>query len=321
MYARRSETANRLTRPAPCTYYNQTYPLRRRKLRRARQNYLGQRESSAVIVFSRYRGIVLQPEDCCVKMTGSTTKRSIMRVALSGRHLDDLRTILADFPVEVVSTDPDLVISYGGDGALLGAERQYPGIPKLPLRDRRTAPKCPCHSEEAVLTALFDGSLKSSRLMKLIGEDQTGTRVIGINDVVIGKGLIHSAVRFRLWLDGELYEHQIVGDGVVVATPFGSTGWYRCITRSFFRSGIGIAFNNSMEPLDHLVLPDSAELEVQILRGPAVLLADNDPVRISLDRGHRARIYKADSYATVLGLDIFRCQQCYRLRQQQIELA
>ena len=36
---------------------------------------------------------------------------------------------------------PDIIISNGGDGSLLGAERDFPGIPKLGLRDSRTSLK------------------------------------------------------------------------------------------------------------------------------------------------------------------------------------
>ena len=60
-----------------------------------------------------------------------------IRVAVVGRNLDDLLPMLKMFPCKIVEEAPDLVISHGGDGALLGAERQFPGVPKCPLRDHR----------------------------------------------------------------------------------------------------------------------------------------------------------------------------------------
>ena len=44
-----------------------------------------------------------------------------LRVVVTGRNLGDLLPMLRQFPIQVVETDPDLVISYGGDGSLLGA--------------------------------------------------------------------------------------------------------------------------------------------------------------------------------------------------------
>ncbi len=238
-----------------------------------------------------------------------------MRIAITGRNLDILRKILQDFPFDIVTEKPDVVISYGGDGALLGAERAFPGVPKLPVRDRSENFNCQHHGEAETLQKLLDGNLREFPIMKLEATANNCT-VAGINDVIVNKQNIASAVRYSLWLDNEIYETQIVGDGVVVASPFGSTGFYRSITRSFFRTGIGIAFNNSTEPLDHLVVLEDTAIEVEIIRGPAVLLADNDPLRIALSCGDTVAIRKSDQETVILGLDIFRCKVCYQLRQQ-----
>lgn len=241
-----------------------------------------------------------------------------MRVAVCGRNLDDLLPLLERFGVERVERDPDLVISYGGDGALLGAERDYPGIPKCPIRDSRTSEKCPEHSEAELLSRLLAQDLPAERIIKLVGCVSQEREVIGLNDVVINKENIASAVRFRVCVDGVLYaEHQIVGDGLVAATPFGSTGFYRAITRSLFRLGIGLAFNNTTEPLDHLVVGEDTHVDVEILRGPAVLLADNSPDRIPLTEGDHVLIRRHPQKVTVHGLDSFRCRRCFELRYRE----
>lgn len=237
-----------------------------------------------------------------------------MRVSLYGRNLDELRILLRDFPgFQIVKEDPELVIAHGGDGALLGAERDFPGIDKLPLRDRKHNPKCPEHDERQVLQALLDGKLSQTRLEKLEAASPSGM-VRGINDVCINKANISSAVRFRLWLDGRLENSQVVGDGLVVSTVFGSTGYYRSITKSTFRTGLGLAFNNSTEPMDHLVVGPETRIEVEILRGPALLLADNAPERIPLRIGDHIRIFREPVTTRVFGLDVFRCRSCFALR-------
>ncbi len=46
----------------------------------------------------------------------------------------ELKRFLTKFNFTYVTEDPDLVISEGGDGTLLIAERNFPGVPKLLLK-------------------------------------------------------------------------------------------------------------------------------------------------------------------------------------------
>ena len=238
----------------------------------------------------------------------------MLKVAIYGRNLPDLRRILGNYPVQVVRQRPDLVISYGGDGAFLGAERDCPGVPKLPLRDRRCNPKCPQHAEEQVIEELLAGRLNETTLMKLRAVARR-QKFLAVNDVVIHNQVMTSAVRYRISLDDELYANRVVGDGLVAATPFGSTGYYRSITRSLFKLGIGLAFNNSTEPTDHLVIAEDTTIRVEILRGPAVVGTDNAAERILLKLGDVVTISKSREVARVLGIEAFRCPACARLRQ------
>lgn len=244
--------------------------------------------------------------------------RRQIRAAVCGRNLEDLSVLLESFPIELVEDDPDLVISYGGDGSLLGAERSYPGVPKFALRDWRANPKCEAHEDRAVLDMLVKGKLSEAHLSKLVAETQDGQRLRGLNDVVVNKGIISSGVRYGLWLGEELYKAQIVADGLVVSTPFGSTGYYRSITHSTFRVGIGLAFNNSTEPIDHIVIGDDVPVVVKVIRGPALLVADNDPHHVPLNEGQVVTVTRDEQQTVVLGLDVFRCKECYRLRQDGV---
>jgi len=221
-------------------------------------------------------------------------------------------------PVEVVEEAPDLVICYGGDGSLLGAERTWPGVPKCPIRDVRRNPKCPQHGDDQVLARLVTGDLQTSRLLRLEAEAPGGRRLHAINDIVVTKENIASAVRTRIRIDDEVFRAQNVGDGLLVATPFGSTGYYQSITRGCFRTGIGLAFNNPMDWLGYIVLPESTVVTVEILRGPAQLLADNDPSRVCLGDGDRLVVRRLPETTLAYGIDIFRCRECYHLRRNGV---
>lgn len=234
-----------------------------------------------------------------------------MRITLRGRNLGDIEPVLRQFGVEIVEHDPEIVLTYGGDGALLGAEREFPGVPKCPVRDSRSCPKCERHDEKSILADLLAGRLNRDRVTKVQAVMDNGARVVGLNDVVLDRENPASAIRYRIWIDDSPYADHIVGDGLVLASPFGSTGYYRSITHSLFATGIGLAFNNATEVVNHLVMQETANIRVEILRGNALLFADNDTEKHRMQTGSQATLSQAPETATILGLDVFRCPECF----------
>jgi len=234
-----------------------------------------------------------------------------MRVALVGRDAAELLPLIREIGLEVDEGHPEVVISYGGDGTFLGAEHQWPGVPKLAIRHSRMCTKCSVHDDAAVLQRLTRGEVSRTVLMKLAGAAK-GKNLLAINDVTLNKVSPVTGVRYRVWINEQAYSGEIVGDGLVASTPFGSTAYYRSITRSFFRSGIGVAFNNSTEQVDHLVLRETDRLHIVIRRGPAVLCADNSPETVRLEEGDEAWIAKAEETAILLAADTLLCNRCLR---------
>ncbi|RKY21947.1 MAG: hypothetical protein DRQ55_02670 [Planctomycetota bacterium] len=211
---------------------------------------------------------------------------------------------------EVVTRDGDLVLSHGGDGTLLRAVRRHPGLPLVPVRHSATTRACPAHELNQVLTRLAADQLAQEALAQI--ELSVGrARFLALNDVVLRNENPALAVRFRLSVDGSAPD-DCAGDGLVVATPFGSTGYFRSITRSRFERGLGLAFNNSTVSRESRVLPADAHLDVEMVRGPALLVHDNDPRTIVLREGHHFGVRLAESHVRVLGLDSLRCQRCRR---------
>jgi len=235
-----------------------------------------------------------------------------MRIRIVGSNSGELRPEVAKFGFEVVDTEEDLIIAYGGDGTLLWAEREFPGVPKLVIRRSRICKKCERHSNDVVFACLKKGEFSETHIRKLegcIGDK----RFLAINDVIVHNNLVTSGVRYRVWINDEPYSDEIVGDGLVVATPFGSSAYYRSITHSIFHTGIGLAFNNSTEPVDHLVLGEKDIVRVLITRGPAVVAADNNPNTLQLSEGDEVRIELSESQATIFSLDTLLCNHCLRL--------
>lgn len=225
------------------------------------------------------------------------------RVKVCGRNRAEILPRLAKLGIVVDEVCPEVVISYGGDGTLLGAEREWPGVPKVALRDSERCELCSHESNDAILRHFAEGTLKRTEFIKLRAE-AAGRAFTCLNNAILHNAVIAAGVRYRVWIDDEPYGRgEIIGDGLVVATPFGSSAYYRSITHSTFRLGIGLAFNNSIEPINHLVLPNTSIVRMAIMRGPAIIVGDQMPDHIALQQGDEVTIRRAPENAVILVYD------------------
>lgn len=234
-----------------------------------------------------------------------------MRVLVVGKEAQRFRSKLPRRHFEVVTEDPDLVIAYGGDGTLIGAELDYPEIPKLGVRSDTSCIKCPAHEEVVMIERLVAGDLPEQRLMKIEADcNESGVWRTALNDIMVRNEDPQSAVRFIVLLNGQRITEELIGDGLVAATAFGSSAYFRSITRVVTRVGIGVAFNNCSDLLNHLVLAEDDLLEVLITRGPGLLCVDNSRETIRLDRGDMVKIRRSAQVSRILAVDSLRCAEC-----------
>lgn len=231
------------------------------------------------------------------------------KILVVGAPPDRFDRTAAACGLEVVDERPDAIVAYGGDGTLMGAERDFPGVPKVGLRRDDSCMKCDRHRDEAVLRRIAEGSAPVERLMKIEGVCRD-LRLTAINDVIFRNADPRSAVRFVVSLNDAPVTEEIIGDGLVVATPFGSSAYFRSITRMTIRAGIGVAFNNCTDFLTHLVIRENETLTVRLTRGPATLTCDNDPRQFPIDAGDRLVLRRAPGDALLLCPDTLRCHDC-----------
>ncbi len=237
------------------------------------------------------------------------------RVAVLGDELGRVREALEAAGLEPVRSDPELVLCHGGDGSLLRAERTWPGVPKCPVRVASRTRACAEHTLEAVLERLVGGRLVTEVLPKLRIEIGS-TRLAALNEATLRNAVPSSALRFAVHGAG-LPEEEIIGDGLVVATPFGSSGYFRSISGRTLDDGLGVAFNNTTRAHAPVVLPADKVLAIEVIRGPALLVRDNDIRTVVLREGHTFQVSIAGDSAQVLGLDTLRCSRCRRADGQR----
>jgi NAD kinase len=204
-----------------------------------------------------------------------------MKILVFGKESDLITDLVKKSGFEVVREDPDMIVSYGGDGTLMRSEFEFPGVPKLVLKGSRICKLCAGLPNEEILDRVKNGNYKVEEFMKLetVLNDK---KLSALNDIVAHNADPRHAIRYYISINGKEIGSEIIGDGVVIATPLGSTGYYRSITDSFFEVGIGLAFNNSTEQSDHMVLKDSSVIKIKVARGPAIVYADNQSDAIAL---------------------------------------
>ncbi len=198
---------------------------------------------------------------------------------------------------------PDFIISYGGDGTFLKSEYLYPGVPKLILRNSQICKLCFEVENEVVLRKIKSGDFYFEKFSKLEANFKE-KKILAANEIVVKNKLPQHCIRYNIFINEKKLKDEIIGDGIVVATVLGSTGYYRSITDSYFETGIGLAFNNSTEQIDHIVLKEDKKIKIKILRGPAILYADNQEKILDLKVGDEVLIYKSKKYFKLIKIKL-----------------
>ena len=193
---------------------------------------------------------------------------------------------------------PDIVLAYGGDGTVLEAERFWPGVLKLAvapaahglrLRRLRHCPAVPEVALPAALRKLRAGRYRVRAFQKIEGVARGG-RGLALNEIAVRNVNPARALRFSLSGRGAPKGLRI-GDGIVAATAYGSTAYYRALGHEPFRSGFRVAGNNALPAFRPFAL--RGRLVVTVLREHAWFLGDNNPVHVFLKPGDRVTIRPA----------------------------
>lgn len=230
------------------------------------------------------------------KTLGTITE---MKVKVFGEKKSEIIPLLTEAGFDVVETSAEWVVSYGGDGTYMRSEHTFPGIPKLLLNGSRICKLCSRLPNREVLKKISEGNYEIEKQIKLEVVAK-GTKFIATNDIVVHNADPRHGIRYRVEVNGKILGEDIIGDGIVAATPLGSGGYYRSITDSLFEVGIGLAFNNSTEQSDHVVLKEDAEIHLTVTRGPATVFADNQAESIALEKGDEVVIRKSAEIARLV---------------------
>lgn len=225
-------------------------------------------------------------------------------------------TITLDFaarPSAELLEGVDLAVSLGGDGTLLSCARLLAGrqIPILPVNMGDVGFITEVSKGELIETwgGFLDGRLgMSERLMLSVavrrGSAQTAT-FVGLNEAVVNATGISRMIRLKVFLS-DTYVGRYRADGVIVATPTGSTAYSMAAggpilhpeMEAFILTPI-CPFTLSNRPT---VVPATEILRVEVERTQktGISLTVDGQESASLEPGDSVFIRRADSKALII---------------------
>lgn len=192
---------------------------------------------------------------------------------------------------------PDLVVTVGGDGTFLRtAAALYPQeIPLFPvlLGGVGFLSACPAEELEAGLSEILAGRARVERRARLLGQGP-GFSATALNEFALVGTAQKRFVELKVRV-GEEELGQFGGDGLVVATPTGSTAYALAAGGPVLLPNLTALLLVPLCPhrlgLRPVVIPDSLLVEVEARR-PSLVVADGEPVG-HLSPGGKIQIRRA----------------------------
>ena len=190
---------------------------------------------------------------------------------------DRLAALAVSLGMEVVDRAPEAVVVLGGDGTMLSAVREFPGVPLLGLNlgslGFLAGVEEPRFSD--AVHALKSGDFTVSYRTALAVNGR-----VALNDVVVQRGVSGHTSVIELAVDGH-FATRFFADGLVIATPTGSTAY-------------------SLAAGGPILLPDSQSLVITPICPHALSsrpLVVRDTAKLELRLGARPGADAVDVYA------------------------
>jgi NAD+ kinase len=207
----------------------------------------------------------------------------------------------------VAAEEADAVVALGGDGHMLQTLHRLvsSGTPIYGMNRGTVGFLMNDYSEGDLLERLHAAELTTIHPLKMVAKDEAGKthRAIAFNEVSLLRQR-HQAAKLEIAIDGKPRMEELICDGILVATPAGSTAY------NLSAHGPILPINSELLALTPIsafrprgwrgaVLPHQAKVTITVLEGekrPVAAVADHVEVRhvrvveIAEDRKRSAKI-------------------------------
>jgi len=227
----------------------------------------------------------------------------------SGINVSAADTLALDLPVsrvaeETLCDNADLAIAIGGDGTMLHASRlaREKGTPILGINRGRLGFLADITPDEMITSiehVLNGNYIRDSRLLlraRLISEAGEERAEYGLNDVVVQRRGTGGMVDLSTQVAGQ-YVNTHSGDGIIVATPTGSTAYALSCGGPIIEpqlDAVGLVPICPHTLTDRpIVIPATQEVEIVLLR------RDETRAEVTVDGGHLGTLRPGDTLRVI----------------------
>lgn len=219
----------------------------------------------------------------------------------------------------------NIAIAYGGDGEVLNVVKRTEGKKAvIPFRNYGLCDKHATRFDDFLFGKDGQKDLKMQRCpfiqweMKKDGKELSGR---GIAEIVFKSADITKALRFNVYVNGSLYLKNVICDAGLISTRYGSTGYFKSVSRCIFNSdSIGVAFVAPTQGISNLVLSNTCNVTFEFVRdAKAVVSADVTTTEVDIAVGDRIEVREIPDAVSMFGLREFHCYSCRQKRHSVVE--
>lgn len=202
----------------------------------------------------------------------------------------------------------------GGDGTFLAAARKIHGI-EIPILGINIGTLGFLTSVEYgdidhALKMLVDGkySIEKRNMIKVSFDTDNGlSELIAMNDIVVSKGSLGRMMKYEVIVDGN-YATSFRGDGLIFATPTGSTAYNLSSGGSIVYPTLSAITMTAISPhslgVRNMVLNSTAKIRVTVTGDvKSYNLAVDGQRNFNIDSGRYVEIEDSGAYSMVIRLD------------------
>ncbi|TMJ01680.1 MAG: NAD kinase [Alphaproteobacteria bacterium] len=222
-------------------------------------------------------------------MTKSRNPR-IAFVASPIAEAEEARVRLAERYGDAAPTEADIIVALGGDGLMLQTLHAFmtSGKPIYGMHRGTVGFLMNDFREDGLAERLADAETTLIHPLLMCARDANGRahEAYAINEVSLFRQK-HQAARLRILIDGKERLAELVADGVMVATPAGSTAYNLSAQGPIIPIKAPLLALTPISPFRPrrwrgALLPDSARVVIEVLEAdkrPVAAVADHDEVR------------------------------------------
>ena len=224
---------------------------------------------------------------------------------VQGENLDAGQCVIDEVTDEKFAEESDLIVVLGGDGTMISTARLVGDSDALVLginygslgylTDFRIEEMFPA------LEAIFEGEYEIDRRVMLHAEHWRGDEMLAsgrvLNDVVINKAALARIIEIDVSLN-ELFVNSFRADGLIVATPTGSTAYNLSAGGPIIYPSMNAVVLTPICPFTltnrPIVIPDDAMIELRLEKeNEGVVLTLDGQIGYTMKTDDRVRIRKS----------------------------